>query len=147
MRFDLYFVGVALYINGSSGDATGLSGNVPIYLIVLGSCSSFFVCWHTTALVSGAYIRSHNIPQRHSSSSCCLRVFHCGGLVWWGALGYLSYVVYDQRVGITFDLLTIALLGFILFQYIMVLYCLLEACVDCRACVRERCRDTDDDRF
>ncbi|XP_011410081.2 PREDICTED: protein enabled homolog [Amphimedon queenslandica] len=138
-------LGVGIYITGSSTDSTSLSGNVPIYLIVMGSCSSFFVCWHTTALVSGAYIRAHNTPRRHSTSSCCLRVLHCGGLVWWGALGYLSYIVYQMRNDITFDLLTIALLGFIVFQYLMVLYCLLEAFVDCRVCVRERCRDTDDD--
>lgn len=104
----------------------------------MGSFTSFFVCWHTTALVVGAYVRAHNSPQRHSSSSCCLRILHCGGLFWWGALGYLSYQVYNQWESITFDILTIVVLGFIVFQYLMVLYCCLEACIDCRGCIKER---------
>lgn len=107
---------------------------ISIYFIVMGSFSAFFVCWHTTALIAGAYIKHNNVPRRDTASSCCMRVCHFGAFFWAAALGYLSFLVWTGELNQELITIRYVLYGFVAFQYVMMLYCLLEAFIDCCLC-------------
>lgn len=114
----------------------------------MGCFSSFFVFWHTIALIAGSYIKSRNINRRHSASSCCLRVLHLGALLWIGATGFLSYCIWPgvvssglnslMETGNNEIILPIVLLGFLAFQYLMILYCFCEFFIDCFICCNKQ---------
>jgi hypothetical protein len=146
-------LGIGMYV--TSVNPTG-SLDVLIYMIVMGSFGCFFVCWHTTALAVGAYIKHRNEPKRYTIASCCLRVFHVGVVFLIGSTAYLSWLFISNILsasGLTGlrintsddDIIPGIALGFLGFQYIMVLYCCCETCIDCLLCTKKRLSNDNDD--
>lgn len=118
-------LGLGIMLSSSETD------DIPIYLIVMGSCCSFFVCWQTMALLVRVYLKAKRQPQ---SASWCLRVFHCGAITWLAVLGYISFLTFTSILNADFFVLFVVLLVFLGCQYVMLLYCVIECLVDIVLC-------------
>ena len=136
----IFTAGLGINLTNPSENEHNKDGDIPIYFIIMGSFSAFFVCWHTTALIAGAYIKHNNVPRRDTASSCCMRVCHFGAFFWAGALGFISFTIWRDDLYKDLSTIGYVFFGFVAFQYIMMLYCLLETFIDCCLCFN---RDND----
>ena len=121
---------------------TGSNEGAGPYLLILGVATAIFVCWHTMALVVSAYLRSKEHEYRHTARTCSLRLCHIGGLIWWGTVGYFSAITWSGPLTSDISTLFIVLLGSLVLQYVMILYCVIEGLVDFFICCNRS--QTDD---
>ena len=73
---------------------------------------------------------------------------HFGALFWFGATVYISYYIWPDVAANGLqnlnnnesdsNILPIVLLGFLAFQYLMILYCCCEFFIDCFICLSKR---------
>ena len=122
-----------------TGSGSNNDDNIPLYLLIMGVATAVFVCWHTMALVVSAYLRSKEHEYKLTARTCSLRLCHVGGIIWWGTVGYFSalWALPLDNVGTLF----MVLLGSLVVQYIMILYCVIECLVDCVMCCNQNQTD------
>ena len=121
--FLLLSPGVIIFLTSSDEQTQG------VYLMVMGGASSFFVCWHSVALCTGAYIKSKNSDDKNYF---ILRVCNFGAFFLMIAGGVVSYLVWTEINNIVdnFTVLQGIVIGFLIIMYVMVLYCFVECLFD-----------------
>ena len=130
----LSLLGITTLLTSSDSSDSNNDQDYSIYLIAMGACCAFFVCWHTMSLLTGVYLKTRP-NRRKQTPAWCLRLCHCGGLAWLIALGVVSYLLGIDFGKLNFDITVIVMLGFICCQYLMVVYCIIEFCVDIFLCI------------
>lgn len=114
-----------------------------LYLMIMGGTSLFFVFWHSVLLLVEVYQKPRTSDSRKFSYR---RVCNCGALTLIVETIIISclLIVAFWNSGDHVTVLQWIVVGFLTVKYVMIVYCVVELCVDSRDSLRHICRGEPD---
>ena len=123
--FYVFVLGVVIFVKN------GLVIEEGLYLMIMGGASLFFVCWHSVLLLVELYQKPRASDRRKFSYR---RVCNYGAftlITETMIISCLLFIAFWNSVE-TVTLLQWIVVVFLGIKYVMILYCIIELCVDLR---------------